>query len=77
MEPSTNRPDEEDTMRDEYDFSALGPAVRGKYYQQFQQRLRVVRLADDVAAAFASEDAVNEALRQYLRAGGQAAPVKN
>jgi hypothetical protein len=33
-----------------------------------RERLRVARLADDVADAFADETAVNEALRDYLRA---------
>ncbi len=31
------------------------------------ERLRVVRLADDVAGAFADEAEVNAALREYLR----------
>lgn len=41
--------------------------VRGKYAECYRQRLRIVRLADDVAAAFADEEAVNAALREYLR----------
>ena len=41
--------------------------VRGKYAEQYREKLRVVRLADDVAGKFASEDAVNSALREYLR----------
>lgn len=34
---------------------------------RYRERLRVVRLAADVAASFADEDAVNAALREYLR----------
>ena len=41
--------------------------VRGKYAARYRERLRIVRLADDVGAAFADEAAVNEALREYLR----------
>jgi len=37
--------------------------MRGKY----AERLRIVRLAEDVAASFADEQAVNDALREYLR----------
>ena len=56
-----------DELRPEYDFRALGGAVRGKYAARYRERLRVVRLAEDVAAAFADEAAVNAALREYLR----------
>ena len=47
--------------------SAMSGVVRGKYAARYRERLRLVRLADDVAAAFADEAAVNEALRDYLR----------
>lgn len=56
-----------DEMRPEYDFRALRGVVRGKYAARYRERLRVVRLADDVAGAFADEAAVNAALREYLR----------
>lgn len=57
----------DDELRPEYDFRALRGVVRGKYAARYRERLRVVRLADDVAAAFADEAAVNDALRDYLR----------
>jgi hypothetical protein len=57
----------DDEMRPEYDFRAMRGVVRGKYAARYQERLRVVRLAEDVASAFADEAAVNEALREYLR----------
>ena len=63
----------DDELRPEYDFRALRGVVRGKYAARYRERLRVVRLADDVAAAFADEAAVNEALREYLR-GQRAEP---
>ncbi len=56
-----------DDLRPEYDFRSMRGVVRGKYAARYRERLRVVRLADDVAEAFADEAAVNEALREYLR----------
>ncbi len=56
-----------DELRPEYDFRAMRGVVRGKYAARYRERLRVVRLADDVAGAFADEAAVNAALREYLR----------
>jgi hypothetical protein len=63
--PDKTQPD--DDLRPEYDFRTLRGVVRGKYAARYQERLRVVRLADDVAGAFADEAAVNQALREYLR----------
>jgi hypothetical protein len=60
-----------DSLRAEYDFQSLGGVVRGKYAAKYQERLRVVRLADDVAPAFENEAAVNAALREYLRLRGE------
>src|ERR1700730_2924009 len=56
-----------DELRPEYDFRSMRGVVRGKYAARYRERLRVVRLAEDVAAAFADEAAVNEALREYLK----------
>lgn len=55
-----------DDLEPEYDFRSLRGVVRGKYAARYRERLRVVRLAPDVSAAFADEDAVNSALRAYL-----------
>ena len=57
----------DDELRPEYDFRSMCGVVRGKYAARYGERLRVVRLADDVAEAFADEAAVNDALRAYLR----------
>ena len=57
----------DDELRPDYDFRSLRGVVRGKYAARYCERLRVVRLADDVAAAFSDEAEVNEALREYLR----------
>jgi len=56
-----------DELRPEYDFRSMRGVVRGKYAESYRERLRVVRLADDVADAFEDEAAVNDALRAYLR----------
>ena len=56
-----------DEPRPEYDFRAMRGVVRGKYAARYQERLRVIRLAEDVAGAFDNEAAVNAALRAYLQ----------
>lgn len=68
-------PGSDDDIQPEYDFRSLRGVVRGKYAARYRERLRVVRLAEDVSAAFADEAAVNAALREYLgrRHAGQAA----
>ena len=56
-----------DDMRREYDFD-YSRAVRGKYYRRLlQEGANVVVLESDVAKAFRSSAAVNEALRSLLR----------
>lgn len=60
-------PQSDDDLRPEVNFRELRGVVRGKYAAQYQERLRVVRLAKDVADAFQDEAAVNDALREYLR----------
>ena len=57
-----------DELRSEYDLSTLlNGGVRGKYAAQYQEGTNLVLLAPDVAAAFSSAEAVNEALRLVLR----------
>jgi hypothetical protein len=75
METSPETPATNDEMRSEYDFRSLQGVVRGKYAERYRERLRVVRLADDVAGAFPNERAVNDALREYLREKTAAQPV--
>ena len=58
---------DDDDLRPEYDLRSLHGAVRGKYAERYHQRLRIVRLDEDVAGQFEDEAAVNEALREYLR----------
>ncbi len=74
METSPDEAGAVDGLRPAYDFRSMRGVVRGKYAARYRERLRVVRLADDVAAAFADEAAVNAALREYLR-GRHAEPT--
>jgi hypothetical protein len=51
-------------MRAEYDFSK---GVRGKYAARFARETNVVVLAPDVANAFKTSRAVNQALRSQIK----------
>jgi hypothetical protein len=62
----------DDDLREEYDEATSANGVRGKYVQRLTQGSNVVRLAPDVAAAFPTEEAVNEALRLLLQAAKRA-----
>ena len=55
-----------DEMRSEYDFASMTGGVRGKHYRDYRNGTNVVLLQPDVAEAFPTEDAVNEALRGIL-----------
>ena len=57
-----------DELRAEYDETTLAHGARGKFVQRLAQGSNVVRLDPDVAAAFPTEEAVNEALRLLLQA---------
>lgn len=60
----------EDEMPSEYDAATLKGllknGVRGKYVEHYRRGTNLVKLAPDVAAAFPTEQAVNEALRTLL-----------
>ena len=62
--------EQEDELRPEYDAALLKGllqrGVRGKYVERYRQGTNLVKLAPDVAAAFPTEQAVNEALRGLL-----------
>jgi len=53
-------------MRREYDFASMQHGVRGKYYERYRRGTNVVLLEPDLAEAFPTEGAVNEALRSVL-----------
>ena len=56
----------EDKLRPEYDETVLKDGVRGKYVQRYQAETNVVMLDPDVAQAFPTPQAVNEALRSLI-----------
>ena len=47
----------EDDLQPEYDFRTMRGVVRGKYAARYRERLRVIRLADDVEAAVMTDRA--------------------
>ncbi len=56
----------EDELRAEYAPALIRRGVRGKYAKRFQAGTNLVKLAPDVAAAFPTDQAVNQALRLLL-----------
>ncbi len=67
---SQNSEGPEDELRPEYDAALLEGllqnGVQGKYVERYRKGTNVVKLAPDVAAAFPTEQSVNEALRKLL-----------
>ena len=61
-----NNPDDYQ-LRDEYDFSQMTIVARGRYAPGKRVGKNVVLLAPDVAEAFPTDDAVNEALRLVMQ----------
>ena len=55
-----------DELRPEYDFASMKGGVRGKYFKRFREGTNIVLVEPEVAEAFPTEDAVNEALRGVL-----------
>jgi hypothetical protein len=69
---------EDDELRPEYDLAQLlKNGVRGKYAERYRAGTNLVLLAPDVADAFPSEDAVNDALRLVIRLGKIPATVRS
>ena len=57
---------DDDDLLPEYDFASMTGGVRGKYVARLRRGSNLVLLDPDVAAAFPSDGAVNEALRGVL-----------
>lgn len=53
-------------LRDEYDLSQMTVVPKGRFALERRQGKNVVVLAPDVAQAFPTDDAVNEALRLVI-----------
>jgi hypothetical protein len=55
-----------DDMRAEYDFASMKGGVRGKYVRRARAGTNIVLIEPEVADAFPTERAVNEALKGVL-----------
>jgi len=54
-------------LRKEYRREDLGRGVRGKYYREYMKGTNLVLLQPEVARAFPTSEAVNEALRSLIQ----------
>ncbi|HLK09948.1 MAG TPA: hypothetical protein VKW76_01055 [Candidatus Binatia bacterium] len=57
-----------DDLLPEYDFASMKGGVRGKHAARLKKGSNLVLLEPDVASAFPTEAAANEALRAVLKA---------
>jgi hypothetical protein len=55
-----------DDMLPEYDFASMKGGVRGKYVKKYRAGTNLVLLDPEVAEAFPTDAAVNQALRAVL-----------
>ena len=55
-----------DELRAEYSRVSLGTGVRGKYLKEYRRGTNLVLLTPEVARAFPSEKAVNDALSSLI-----------
>jgi hypothetical protein len=55
-----------DDMRPEYDFASMKGGVPGKYTRRARESSNIVLIEPEVADAFPTEEAVNEALKGVL-----------
>ena len=60
--------DTEDDVRPECDFFVDDRRVLGKYYERYAAGVNLVLLEPGIAKAFPTAEAVNEALRNMMRA---------
>ena len=58
---------DQDELEPEYDFARMSGGVRGKYAEAYRGGTNLARLDPDVAEAFGTDSAVNEALRAIIR----------
>ena len=63
---------ERDELRPEYRREDLGKGIRGKYLKAYGAGTNLVLLRPEVAAAFRTERAVNEALSSLIEVAAQA-----
>jgi alpha-beta hydrolase superfamily lysophospholipase len=68
--PMKVRKKDGDEMCPSYTAEVLKNGVRGKHYRRYRESRNIVLLDPDIARAFPSDRAVNEALRSLLAARG-------
>jgi hypothetical protein len=66
MKKANRKPAPADDMLPEYDFASMKGGVRGKYAARYRAGTNLVLLDPEVAEAFPSDAAVNQALRAVL-----------
>lgn len=66
MNDKSTKTARKDELRPEYRREDLGQGVRGKYRHAYEEGTNLILLSPDVAAAFPTDDAVNEALRTLI-----------
>jgi len=64
MKKSSRKPGND--MRPEYDFASMKGGIRGKYVTRYRAGTNLVLLDPELAEAFPTDAAVNEALRAVL-----------
>ncbi|MEL6601718.1 MAG: hypothetical protein AAFP20_00650 [Cyanobacteria bacterium J06614_10] len=57
----------EDTLRTEYSADLIKSGVRGKYASRYKEGTNVVVIEPDLHKIFPDSEAVNRALRQYVK----------
>lgn len=67
-------PSPQSELHPQYRREDLGKGVRGKYFAAYQKGTNLVLLRPEVAAAFPTSEAVNEALLALMKAGQESAP---
>jgi len=61
-----------DELRKEYRREELGRGVRGKFYREYQRGTNLVLLRPEVAEAFPTSEAVNDALASLIEVANRA-----
>lgn len=61
------RKDNSEEIRSEYRREDLGHGIRGKYFEAYRKGTNLALLNPDVAKAFPTDEAVNDALTSLLK----------
>lgn len=61
---------DEDTLRPEYPAELIKSGVRGKYVKRYREGTNIVVISPELHKLFPDSEAVNNALRQYVKEHG-------